>query len=98
MDKNTKLKVNTELLGLLYNSSAFSLLIILVIAIVLIFQFWYEKESIWSLIWLAGIAIVILFRYLTLKQFQKSRDQYSDTLWKNIFSAYIFLTGCFWGA
>jgi len=98
MDKNTQLKVNTELLGLLYNNSAFSLLAILVTAIVLGFQFWSEKESIWSLIWLAGMAILVLLRYLTLKQFQKSRDQYSDKLWKNIFYVYIFLTGCFLGA
>lgn len=98
MDKNTQLKVNTELLGLLYKSSAFSLLAILVIAFVVSFQFWHEKESIWSLIWLAGMLILILFRYLALKKFQKSRDQHSDKLWKNIFYAHIFLTGCFWGA
>lgn len=98
MNKNSKDKVNAELLKLLYSNSAFPLLASVIIATVLGFQFWYEKDEVWSLIWFSGMAIIILLRYLALKHFNKSREKYSDTIWKNIFYVGVFLSGCLWGS
>ena len=97
MDKKLKYETDTQLLNLLYNNSAFSLLISAVITIVLGLQFWTETNSIWALIWLFSISGVIFLRYILLKQFKKEREKYSHKRWVNLFYTGIFISGCLWG-
>ena len=98
MDKKLKYKIDSQLLNLLYENSAFSLLISAVISIVLGIQFWTETNSIWALIWFFSISAIIFLRYILLKQFKKEREKYSHNVWVNLFYIGIFISGCLWGA
>lgn len=98
MPSVSKNKINTELLNLLYKNTGFSLLSSIIIAAILSLQYWHEKEIVSALSWFSAMAGIVLLRYISVKQFNQSRDKFSDTTWKNIFYATLFISGCLWGA
>ncbi|MDH5602259.1 MAG: hypothetical protein OEY78_13260, partial [Gammaproteobacteria bacterium] len=97
MKSENKNDVKAELISLLYKNAYFSIILSLIVACALGYQFIQEKDLVLSLSWLITTLLILVYRSVTLYKFQKSPARYSLDAWKYAFYLGIFLMGLMWG-
>ena len=97
MKSENKNDVKAELISLLYKNAYFSIILSLIVACALGYQFLQEKDPVLALSWLITTLLILVYRSVTLYKFQKSPARYSLDAWKYAFYLGIFLMGLMWG-
>ena len=98
-DNSLQTRIKVEQIKFLYRHVKTLLIGIVVTATILTVIFYNSVDNIVLFSWLGGILLLTLTRYFVFRQFHSRERSDADVLrWGKIFTFFMFLSGCSWGA